>query len=349
MLEIKNISREFGRFRISNINLTISGNDYYILLGASGAGKSVLLEIIAGLIKPDGGQILLNGKDITALTVDKRRTGLIFQSPAIFPHLTVRQNIAYPVKHSKNKDAEGFIHKLAKQMSIFHLLDQKPAILSGGELQRVALARTLASDPVMLLLDEPLSAVDTPMKSGLRGLLRELNQQGLPVLHVTHDFEEAFALASTISVIENGCIVQTGSPAEILTNPRTGFTAGFSGERNFFRAELNGLTAKVRSGNNSDLFTDIKLNDEYESGPANILVRSKYVIITLDEPHMSTVNNLSGIIDSINPSREGFEVCIRGSIDIFARITKESFDKMNLRNGMKAWACFKASSVEVIR
>ena len=234
-------------------------------------------------------------------------------------------------------------------MSIFHLLDQKPAILSGGELQRVALARTLASDPVMLLLDEPLSAVDTPMKSGLRGLLRELNQQGLPVLHVTHDFEEAFALASTISVIENGCIVQTGSPAEILTNPRTGFTAGFSGEHNFFKAELSGLIAKVRYSENADEFIDIKLNDEYEAGPANILVRSKYVIITLDEPHMSTVNNLPGVIESINPSREGYEVCIRGNIDVYARITKESLDKMELRNGMKAWACFKASSVEVIR
>ncbi len=349
MLEIKNISKTFGRFSIRNINLTVADNEYFILLGASGAGKSVLLEIIAGLVMPENGEIFLNGKNITKMPVDKRKTGLIFQTPAIFPHLTIRENIAYPLKHTGNRESADRVNKLAGQMNIVHLLGQKPAKLSGGELQRVALARTLASDPVMLLLDEPLSAVDTPMKSGLRGLLRELNRQGLPVLHVTHDYEEALALATTMAVIEDGCIVQTGSPEEILTHPRTGFTAGFSGEHNFFKAEIKSGIAVISKGLKTGEDVEIKLNEFYEDGDANILIRSKYVIISVEKPHMSTVNNLEGTISGISPSREGFEVCVSGAIDLYARITRESMETMNLNTGMKIWACFKASSVDVIR
>jgi len=349
MLEIKNISKTFGRFSIRNVNLTVADDDYFILLGASGAGKSVLLEIIAGLVYPETGEIILNGQNITTMPVNKRRTGLIFQTPAIFPHFTIRQNIAYPLKHPGSIASADQVQKLAGQMNIVHLLDQKPAKLSGGELQRVALARTLASDPVMLLLDEPLSAVDTPMKSGLRGLLRELNREGLPVLHVTHDYEEALALATTMAVIEDGFIVQTGSPAEILTHPKTGFTAGFSGEHNFFKAEIKSGKAWISSGLNQEAPVEIKLNELYEDGAANILIRSKYVIISVDQPHMSTVNNLIGTITGISPSRDGYEVCVSGSIDLFARITRESMETLNLRTGMKVWACFKASSVDVIR
>lgn len=349
MLEIRNLDKALGRFRITDINLSVSDDDYFILLGASGAGKSVLLEIIAGLVKPDHGRIILNGTDITTLSVEKRRTGLIFQSPAIFPHLTVSQNIAFPLLHRKSKASRQQVQMLAEQMNVQHLLDQKPAILSGGELQRVALARTLASDPVMLLLDEPLSAVDTPMKSGLRGLLRELNKQGLPILHVTHDFEEAIALATTMAVIENGRIVQAGNPEMILTNPNTGFAAGFSGEHNFYKAEISGKSAMIKSTSNSPESVEIKLNDDYEAGPANILIRSKYVILALEEPRLSTLNNLRGTICSINPSRDGFEVCVSCGIDIYARITRESLDKMELRTGIQVWAGFKASSVDVIR
>jgi molybdate/tungstate transport system ATP-binding protein len=349
MLEIRNISKAFGRFSIRNISLSVADNDYFILLGASGAGKSVLLEVIAGLVIPETGEVYLNGKNITKTAVDKRKTGLIFQTPAIFPHLSIRQNIAYPMKHHKKDVSQNRVQKLAAQMSIVHLLDQKPATLSGGELQRVALARTLASDPVILLLDEPLSAVDTPMKAGLRGLLRELNKQGLPMLHVTHDYEEALALATNMAVIENGSIIQTGSPSEILTHPRSGFTAGFAGEHNFFKAVISSNTATIISGVNSEEKAEIKLNDHYEAGEANILIRSKYVIISIDEPHLSTVNNIPGMITIISPSRDGFEVCVSGSIDIYARITRESMELMNLRTGIPVWACFKASSVDVIR
>lgn len=349
MLEIRQLNKSFGRFGIGNINLRIEASEYFILLGASGAGKSVLLEIIAGLVKPDSGQILLNDIDISAFPVEKRKTGLIFQSPAIFPHLNVFQNIAYPIQRLSKSLIRQKVGQLAEQMKIEHLLLQSPAILSGGELQRVALARTLASEPVMLLLDEPLSAVDTPLKSGLRGLLRELNQNGMPVLHVTHDFEEAFALATRIAVIENGSIVQTGIPSEIFNNPRSDFAAGFTGEHNFFKSEIISGAAWIDAVDPSKRRVSLKLNDYYDDGPASILIRSKYVVVALTEPEISTVNNFRGIIHAINPSCYGFEICIRGEIDIYARITRESLEKLNLTPGMQAWACFKASAIDVIR
>lgn len=349
MLEIKQLNKSFGRFSIRDINLRIEANEYFILLGASGAGKSVLLEIIAGLVRPDKGQILLNTMDITSLPVEKRKTGLIFQSPAIFPHLNVFQNIAYPIHHLSKSRIRQKVEQLSGQMKIGHLMLQSPGKLSGGELQRVALARTLASEPAMLLLDEPLSAVDTPLKSDLRGLLRELNHQGMPVLHVTHDFEEAFALGSRIAVIENGSIVQTGSPLEVFNNPRSDFAAGFTGEHNFFKSEIVSGTAWIEAENPAGKKISLKLNEPYTNGPANILIKSKYVVISLAEPEISTLNNFRGIIHAVNPSREGYEICIRAEIDIFARITRESLEKMNLTTGMQAWACFKASAIDVIR
>ena len=318
-------------------------------MGASGAGKSVLLELIAGITKPDSGKIFLNGKEITLLPVEKRKTGLIFQTPAIFPHLTVKENIAFPLFAASRQIVDSRVRSLAEQTGISHLLNEKPAKLSGGELQRLALARTLASDPLMLLLDEPLSAVDTPMKSSLRGLLRGLNRDGMPMLHVTHDFEEAVALANRMAVIENGSIIQTGTPTEIINQPKSGFAAGFTGERNFFKAEIKGLYAFVEAGGAGKDQFRIHLNEHCEEGPANILIRSSHVVVAKDKPELSTTNNFSGRISSISPLREGFEVCIENGTRFYARITRDALEKLSLAPGQEVWACFKASAVEVIR
>lgn len=345
MLEIKNLYKSFGRFSIKNINLTVASDDYYILLGPSGAGKSLLLEIIAGLTKADSGTILLNGTDITGKSIDKRKTGLIFQHPAIFPHLSVKENIIFPMVSSSREAKKAKSYLLAEQMGISHLLESRTAKLSGGELQRVALARVLASDPLILLLDEPLSAVDTSIKTGLRGLLRNLNQNGLPILHVTHDYEEAIALSTSMAVMENGELIQKGTPEEIFNKPASSFAAAFSGELNFF---------KVRIGNHiihPEGHNDISIigQNDIEDGIAHIMIRSRNIIISNQKPELSTMNNFQGIVQSINPLREGFEVMIACGINIFARITRESVDRLSLHPGKSVWACFKASSVEVIR
>ncbi|KAF5055933.1 Sulfate/thiosulfate import ATP-binding protein CysA [anaerobic digester metagenome] len=349
MLEIRHLYKDFKRFCISGINLKINRDDYFVLLGASGAGKSVLLELIAGITRPDSGSIFLNGKEITLLPVEKRKTGLIFQTPAIFPHLTVKENIAFPLFAASRQIVDSRVRSLADQTGISHLLNEKPAKLSGGELQRLALARTLASEPLMLLLDEPLSAVDTPMKSSLRGLLRGLNRDGMPMLHVTHDFEEAVALATKMAVIENGSIIQTGTPSEIINQPKSGFAAGFTGEQNFFKAEIKGLYAFVEGGSSGKDRFRIHLNEIFEEGPASILIRSSHVVVAKEKPELSTTNNFSGRITSISPLREGFEICIENGHRFYARVTRDALEKLSLAPGQQAWACFKASAVEVIR
>ncbi len=346
MLVINHLNKQFDRFAINDVNLKVNPADYHILLGKSGAGKSVLLELIAGITLPDSGTITLFGKDITKLPNGKRRTGLIFQSPAIFPHLTVSQNIAYPMVKLSRHNKVLKVKELAELMGIVHLLTQKSTVLSGGELQRVALARIFASEPQILLLDEPLSAIDTSLKADIRGLLRSLNRKGMPILHVTHDFEEAVALGNIISVIEDGQIVQSDTTQAVIDNPRNTFSANFSGERNFFKATINGHRASITGNYNRPV--SILLNDSYTDDEASILIRSKTVSILLHEPEISNMNNFKGIITNVNPKKEGYQICIDIGINLYAYITTEAFDKLGIHEGLAVWASFKASSVEVI-
>lgn len=346
MLDIKNINKRFNRFAIRDISISVAANDYHILLGQSGSGKSVLLELIAGITPLDSGSVFLFGKDITNLPTGKRKTGLIFQSPAIFPHLSVAQNIGYPLKKLSKHEKNVIIKHFAKNMGIGHLLDHKSNVLSGGELQRVALARILASNPLILLLDEPLSAIDTSMKSDIRGLLRNVNRNGMPVLHVTHDFEEAVALGNRISIIDNGSIVQSGTTKEVIENPKTSFSANFTGERNFFKCTIDHYTARIHG--NQGMPITIKVGHSVVSNDASILIRSTHVTLDLNEPQNSNLNNFKGIISSINPKSSGYQICIDIGINLYAHITDESFIKMHLTEGLNLWTSFKASSVEVI-
>jgi ABC-type Fe3+/spermidine/putrescine transport system ATPase subunit len=231
-------------------------------------------------------------------------------------------------------------------MGISHLLQRKTTVLSGGELQRIALARVLASKPTILLLDEPLSAIDTPMKADLRGLLHSLNNDGMPILHVTHDFEEAVALGNYISIIDNGQIIQSGIAEEVISNPKTSFSANFSGERNFFKGYISSGLAYVHDENK--VIVPIKLAHPVNHDQASILIRSNSVTLSLHEPDSSNLNNFEGTISKINPQKDGFQVCINIGISLFANITSESFIKMQLSEGLNIWVSFKASSVEVI-
>jgi len=346
MLVIDKLNKKFERFSINNLSLQVAGSEYHILLGESGSGKSVLLELIAGIVSPDSGSITLSGQDITHLPTGKRKTGLVFQQPAIFPHYTVADNIAYPLQHLPKSQRTVKVNELAEMMGITRLLNQKTTVLSGGELQRIALARIFASDPQLLLLDEPLSAVDTPMRADIRGLLRNINKQGMPILHVTHDFEEAVALASTISIIEKGQIVQSGTVEDVINNPRSTFSAGFTGERNFFKAEIKGHIAFITSKAGEAI--RLRLNEDYSISQANILIRSSAVTISLHEPDMSNTNNFKGVLTAINPKKSGYQLCIDTGVNIYASVTEDSFERLQLKKGQALWATFKASAVEVI-
>src|SRR5664279_986534 len=241
MLRLSNINRRLGNFALSEVNLEVGDGEYYVLLGRSGSGKTQLLELIAGLEHPDSGQIFLDDIDITHRKIQDRKVGIVFQDYAIFPHMTVHGNIAYPLRARREdkKNIEDKVRKAAEAMNIAHILTRSTEKLSGGELQRVALARTLIMSPRLLLLDDPLSSLDTSLKDDLKRLLRNLNKAGQTIIHVTHDYCDAISLAKRVGVIHNGKIIQEGSVDEVFNNPSNRFVARYAGIRNFFKVDIS--------------------------------------------------------------------------------------------------------------
>lgn len=235
MLTLNKINKKAGTFALHDISLEVDKGDYFILAGESGAGKTMILEIICGLVKPDSGEVIINGTDMANIPVQNRKTGLVYQDRTLFPHLNVFENIAYPLKCKKlsKKEIDNKVNELAKDTEITHLLKRKTIKLSGGEAQRVAIARTLATEPEILLLDEPLSFLDMRLKNEITRLLKEISLKGQTIIHVTHDFNEVLTLANKIAIIENGRVIQSGTLNEVTDRPASEFVAGFVGVKRF--------------------------------------------------------------------------------------------------------------------
>jgi len=345
MLKLKDISVKLGDFQLKNINLSLDKGDYYVLLGKSGVGKTVLLEIIAGLIKSNSGQVILNNEDITHHKIQNRKVGIVFQDYSVFPHLTVGQNIAYPLKGKRisNTEKELLISKYAELANIEHLLDRNTQNLSGGELQRVALARMLVSKPDCILLDEPLASLDVQLKGGLRNLLRQINQSGVTILHVTHDYEEAIALSNKVAVIHEGEIIQKGLTKEVFKKPANEFVANFTGIKNFFISEFTpNNTAKI----NNNL--EIKVSNKDELLKGKIIIRGEEIILSNKEIESSATNNFKGKIKQIIPYLTNQEVIVDIGIELSVVISEESLQKFNFKEGSETWVSFKSTAIKII-
>jgi molybdate/tungstate transport system ATP-binding protein len=312
MLRVEGLSKKLGDFEVKNVGFDVERRDYFVLLGASGVGKTVLLEAITGITLPDDGRILLAGRDITREPIQRRNIGLVFQD--------------------------------ARDLEITPLLGRRPGTLSGGEAQRVALARALATDPACLLLDEPLSSLDVGARSGMRALLRRLNRDGLTMVHVTHDYEEAISLATRIGIMERGTIVQTGRPDEVFRRPTSEFVARFVGIRNFFPGVLVTGDEPVFcfSGLSLSLLTDAGEGEGY------IIIGSEDVVISLGRPKTSARNMFTGIIEDIFPVRVGIEVIVDIGVDVAALVTRQSVEALGLEVGKEVWVSVKASAVRFV-
>jgi ABC-type sugar transport system ATPase subunit len=241
MLRLEDIGLQLGGFRLCSINLHIRTGEYRVLLGPTGTGKTVLLETIAGLHFPDQGKLYLKGKERTRTAPEKRHLGIVYQDYALFPHLTIFQNMAFGLKMrgTSQKDIKQDVLQTAIFLGIDHLLKRLPKNLSGGERQRAALARALVLRPAMLLLDEPLSAVDRLTGDHLRDELKRIHRElGMTILHITHNLQEAFFLADSMAVMHNGRILQQGTPGEISQKPTTRFVAELMGIKNFLPARI---------------------------------------------------------------------------------------------------------------
>lgn len=237
---INNVSKQFGDFvALSDINLTIKPGEFFSLLGPSGCGKTTLLRIIAGFEFPDEGAVLFDDKDVVALSADKRESNTVFQTYALFPHLTVYENVAFPLRLRK-LDKDEIDKKVREYVHLVQLdahINKRPNQLSGGQKQRVAIARALINEPKVLLLDEPLSALDAKLRANLLVDLDHLHDKiGITFIYVTHDQSEALSVSDRIAVMNSGHVLQVGSPFEIYESPATQFVAQFIGETNLFDA-----------------------------------------------------------------------------------------------------------------
>ena len=342
MLELRSINKKLGSFAISNISMDIKQGEYMVLVGPSGVGKSILLEIIAGLIEPDSGQIFLNNEDISFNPPESRGFAVVYQDYVLFPHLTVQQNIAYGLK-AAGTDSQAIkerLRSLAQMLHIEPLLSRKPATLSGGEQQRVALARALAIEPQLLLLDEPLSALDVNTRLRLRKELKRINRElKISVLHVTHDPEEAMELGDRICVMLDNQIRQSAPRAELFREPSDPEVARFLGMKNILPVVRDKDEIYLVQGQQ----IHVDLDDDSMS---HIWIKPEEILLSR-EPFESSARNQfrSEVIDFDHYNPFMAVHVSSGEMVLTALITYASFKKLRIEIGAKVYATFKSSAI----
>ena len=290
---------------VTGIDLDIAGGEFFSLLGASGCGKTTTLRMIAGFERPDAGQILLDGRDVAHDPPHRRPVNTVFQNYALFPHLTVTRNVAFGLAYVKATKAE-ISERVGRALELTQMTgfaDRRPSQLSGGQQQRVALARALVLNPKVLLLDEPLGALDAQLRRQLQLDLRALQREvGITFVYVTHDQEEALTMSDRIAVLAGGRIEQVGAPQEIYSCPGTTYVAGFLGSANIFEAELLSVTAsgaatcKALGG-----AVEATLETDLRPGPAAIVIRPERIfVLRPDEPAPDGYGNrIPGIVQDV--------------------------------------------------
>jgi molybdenum ABC transporter ATP-binding protein len=327
--------------RSFDLRLSLEVDGTVALVGPSGAGKSTILRAIAGLVTPRSGTVTVSGEtwfdrsQRVDLPVDSRAVGFLFQDYALFPHMTVRQNIEYPRRHR----ADGYLERFR----ISHLADTRPPELSGGERQRVALARALARDPKVLLLDEPLAALDAHTKAAVRHELHELlNDLRIPTLFVTHDFEDAASLAERVGVLVDGALRQVGSTADLVARPADPFVASFTGA-NLLDGRVTGSSNGIARVSLAD--GTLVATTDAAAGDVVVAVYPWDVTVGIEQPHDSALNVISGPIRTI--TQLGNRVRI-GVGPIAAEITTESLERLGLETEQVVFAAFKATATRVL-
>ena len=345
MIQLKNLNVKMPGFALREINISIEQGEFFTLLGPTGAGKTVVLESVIGIIPVTNGHVIINGKDVTRLPPEKRGIGIVYQDFALFPHLPVYENITYGLRYHKVNGKEpgknlGFI---IKRLSLEPLLQRSILNLSGGEKQRVALARALAVDPSVLLLDEPLSALDPNFREDIREIIKRLHiETGITVLMVTHDFTEAHFLAQRTAVINNGRIEQIGSIAEVFHRPATPFVAEFVGMKNIFPAIFNGNKAQTGK-------LEIKTNSNINGSKKYIAIRPENIHVSMDKQSPPERNSIKGTVSKI--LNHGFycDVSIKTKGIKFASIVPTNLIiNLNLKEGQKVNMWFDPDNVHVM-
>ena len=303
-LRLERLSKNFGEFiAVEDVNLHIRRGEFLTILGPSGSGKTTLLMIIAGFLEATTGDIQFDGLSIMSLRPEKRNFGMVFQGYALFPHMTVRQNIAYPLEVRK-VGREKILTRVEEMLELVQLAtfgDRLPRQLSGGQQQRVALARALIFDPLVLLLDEPLGALDKKLRSDVQTQLKHLHRKvGKTFVYVTHDQEEALSMSDRVVILNHGRVIQVGSPQELYERPSTVFASRFIGKSNILRGVVNQVNGnEVVYAIAEKYFQQLVLNENFSNNDEIILaLRPEKIKIVRSKVGSNEINILVGrIID----------------------------------------------------
>lgn len=346
MIAADSLSYKAGAFELENISFSVRSDETLVVLGPTGAGKTVLLELLAGLRKPSRGSIVSEGKDITRLPPEKRGIGLVYQDYLLFPHLNVFDNIAYGLRASgaPTREVRPQVEETAARFGVSALLSRRTRNLSGGEQQRVAIARTLITLPRVLLLDEPFSAVDPNTKDALmRELSGILSSYHVPVVYVTHDQLEAMEMADKIAVMNNGRIVQLDLPDVVFSSPKSKFVADFVGTRNIYQGEAIGEEGgSTVSLGGCQVYSSLEMR-----GKVHVTIRPEDIIVSHASSESSARNQLHGKVVGIVEKGPLVYVTADCGVEVTAAITRQSFKQLGMTLDDDVWMIFKASSVNL--
>jgi molybdate/tungstate transport system ATP-binding protein len=345
---VDNLSHSWRNFALTNIDLSIEQGSYFVLLGPTGSGKTLLLEAIAGAYRPNEGHIIVNGKNVTSLPPEKRGISYAPQNYLLFENMVVRKNVEFGLHARGIPEAErrNRTKRLLDLLGISNLADRFPRNLSGGERQRVSLARALAVEPSAVLLDEPLSAVDAATKASILDYMRRVHKEtGVTVIHVTHDHLEAAAVADRIGVIRAGKIVQIGAPTDLLERSSREASSVDHAENlmpgNVVGKELELALVDIGGRKVIEVITD-------RTGSVVLHIRPEDIIVSKHMVDSSARNQLSGQVSEVTDFGATVRLRISAERQITATITKRSFYEMQLNIGSQVQAIFKATSVEVL-
>jgi len=359
LIRIRGLSLKVGEFCLREVDLEVARQEYFVVLGPTGAGKTLLIECLAGLLRPQEGQIWIDDQEVTGLRPEARRVGYLPQDYALFPHLTVKENIAFGlrIRKASASAAQRKVAELAGLLGIGDLLERDVLHLSGGERQRTALARALAIQPTVLLLDEPLSALDEQTRESLCGELRRVHQEfGTTTVHISHSFEETLAVADRIAILHAGRLQQVGPPSQVMSHPASEFVAAFVRCQNVLQghASQQGESACIRIGEARFYSTSPA------HGSVSVVIRPEDIALSTLPPIKKSPNLFRGkvrfIIDrgALMRVDVATETQLHGSDEVPAEAhftvlcTRQQREALALAPGKEAYLSFDPSVVHII-
>jgi molybdate/tungstate transport system ATP-binding protein len=346
-LVVDGVSKRWQGFELKNITFTVEDNDHFVLLGPTGAGKTLLLETIMGFHRPDSGRIILDDQDINNTLPEQRNLGYVSQKCVLFPHLNVRQNVEFGLKMRGTQKTERakLVNQVLELTGLKPLEQRRPSTLSGGEKQKVALARVLALNPKTILFDEPLTGIDAEAAWELKRELKRISRNGKNIIHVTHNQIEAFSLGSKLAIMQSGEIVQTGKPKDVFTRPKTRFVAKFLGYENVF---------EVQPAEKPDSFSVVTVGgvrlkvSKTPNSSCVVAIRPEDISVHFSSTKSSADNLMSGTVAEFSDQGPTVSVTVDAELSLHVIMTKRVFVENNLCVGQNVWLSFKRDAIKLI-